>query len=249
MYKNFMASFSMCLWFTLEAVHISRALRLCCGFVISILSYLIGQLKALQKTCFGGQRFRRFPSLAAPFPSHSPYTTQQHSQMRAQGGEHGGCILGGPPSMDRKTLAGPKQLVLSFSFNTLSPWIDRNDTSESTAITRESLMDGKMGAAAMRPSIKCSAEYLSSYMTSHLHTLSTRHTSPVVPTQPIPHHEEFMLTKDLSLTSSPSPIHCAASFMIPLIHPRNPESKQSCSLPSSAHLLSTISAASLVQTQ
>lgn len=48
-YKNFTASFSMCLWFTLEAMRISQASRLCCMFVISILSYLIGQLKASQR--------------------------------------------------------------------------------------------------------------------------------------------------------------------------------------------------------
>lgn len=247
--KSCMANFFMFLWSIHEDEHTSHASRPCCGFVITIHSYLIDRLKLWTRILSGGQTFCRALSSDEVFPNQSHYTTQQHSRTPVQesesglssesSGEPGDYTQGGQLLMDKKILVGPKQSVLSFSFDTLSPWIDQNSTSASMGTTKASLKAGRTDVVATQPSTKFFDESSNFYPAYQLHTLSTQHMSPAAPTPPILPPEVSMVTRTYSSSPSQFLTHSAASSMIPSFSRQTNHPIPESSMPS-ARLLSNI---------
>jgi hypothetical protein len=141
--------------------------------------------------------------------------------------------------MDKKILVGLRQSVLNFSFDTLSPWIDQNDTSEYMGTTKGSLKGGKTDVVATQLSTKSSSESSSSYPTYQLHTLSTQHMSLANPIQLTRHPEESTVTRSYSSNPFPSLTHSVISSMTPSTPHQANHQLHEPSI-SSAHLLSNI---------
>lgn len=223
--RSYTASFCMCHWYSHEDERTSQNLRLCCGFVMRTPSYHIVQLKVSSRTLNGGLTSCRTPSSVAVSQHQLPCSTQRHTPMQAlesasrsssaSSGEHGSSTQVGRLSMAREISDGPKPSVSSFSFDTLSPWIDQNGTTEYMVTTKELLKVGRMDAVATPLSMRFSGEYLESYKTYHPHTLSTQYTLPATSIQLTHPLGEYMETLDSSSHLSPSPFCYAHSFTTP----------------------------------
>ncbi|KAG0703379.1 hypothetical protein DFH29DRAFT_998529 [Suillus ampliporus] len=150
-------------------------------------------------------------------------------------GERGDYAQDGQPLMARGILAGPKPSVSSFLFDTLSPWIDQNDTSASSATIKGLSRAGKTATVIVQPLTKSSDTYSNSCKTHHLHSLSIQHTLPANPTQQTHPLEEYMETQTSFSQLSPFPIHSNTFSMTP-----SSQRNESQTPIASSHLLSTI---------
>ncbi|KAG1845249.1 hypothetical protein C8R48DRAFT_817347, partial [Suillus tomentosus] len=248
------ASSCTCHWYIREDGLISQVWKSCCGFVISVLSCLTDPLKLSQRTLSGGQTSYRASSSDGKSQDRSNCTTPKvfptpaldsaSASSSENSGERGYCTQVGQLLMERKKSDGLKQSDLSFSFDTLSPWIDRNNTFASTATIKESSKAGRMDAVVTPPSIKSLDAPSNSYPTYELHTLSIPHTSPASQTQRTVHPEESTAIPSYFSHSSPSPTLFAVSSMThSTSHQRSHHNTESTI--SSARLLSNISISAL----